>query len=70
VTAEPLLSTLRQLASQSVNELKLGQTVTFSIPYKIEGTIWFDAGSFGRLNVGYGPLDGTFVLPTDGLVPR
>jgi hypothetical protein len=66
---EPLLSTLRQLASQSVNEFKRGQSVTFSIPYKVEGTIWFDAGSFGRLNVGYGPLDGTFVLPTDGLVP-
>lgn len=66
---EPLLATLRQLASQSVNELKRGQTVTFAIPYKVEGTIWFDAGSFGRLNVGYGPLDGTFVLPTSGLAP-
>jgi hypothetical protein len=67
---EPLLGTLHQLAMQSANELKRGQTVTFSIPYRIEGTIWFDAGSFGRINVGYGPLDGTFVLPTSGLVPR
>jgi hypothetical protein len=64
---EQLLGTLNQLATQSVNELKRGQTITFNIPYKIEGTIWFDAGSLGRIAVGYGPLDGTFVLPTNGL---
>jgi hypothetical protein len=66
---EQLLATLHQLASQSVAELRSGQTVTFDIPYRVEGTIWFDAGSIGRIAVGYGPLDGTFVLPTNGLVP-
>ena len=66
---EQLLGTLHQLAKQSVGELKRGQTVSFNIPYRIEGTIWFDAGSIGRIAVGYGPLAGTFVLPTNGLVP-
>jgi hypothetical protein len=67
---EPLLATMHQLAQQSVNELKRGQSVTFNIPFRVEGTIWFDAGSFGRIAVGYGPVEGTWVLPTAGLVPR
>ena len=66
----PLLETLRQLASQSVNELKAGRPVTFAIPFNTEGTVWFDGGSFGRLAVGYGPASGTFVLPVEGLIPR
>lgn len=67
---EPLLATLRQLAVQSVNELKAGRSISFRVPFRIEGTVWFDAGSFGRIAVGYGPLDGVWVLPTEGLIPR
>jgi len=65
----PLLETLRQLASQSVNELKAGRSVTFVIPFNVEGTVWFDGGSFGRISVAYGPAAGTFVLPVNGLLP-
>jgi hypothetical protein len=65
---EPLLATMRQLAVQSVDELKAGRSITFRVPFRIEGTVWFDAGSFGRIAVGYGPLDGVWILPTDGLV--
>jgi hypothetical protein len=67
---EQLLATLRQLAQQSVNELKAGRTPTFTIPYRLEGTVWFDAGSLGRVAVGFGPTEGTWVLPTQGLLPR
>jgi hypothetical protein len=67
---QELLGILRQVASQSANELKAGRAVTFNIPFRIEGTIWFDAGSFGRVPVGYGPFDGNWVLPTEGLSPR
>ena len=66
---EPMLATLRQLASQSVSELSAGHAISFRIPFRLEGTIWFDGGSFGRLAVGYGPLDGVWILPTDGLLP-
>ena len=66
----PLIETLRQLASQSVNELKAGRAVSFAIPFNTEGTVWFDGGSFGRLAVGFGPAAGTFVLPVEGLLPR
>ena len=66
----PLLETLRQLASQSVNELKAGHNVSFAIPFATEGTVWFDGGSFGRLAVAYPPAAGTFVLPVEGLLGR
>jgi hypothetical protein len=61
---EQLLGTVRQLAAQSVNELKAGRLPSFNIPYRLEGTIWFDGGSFGRLAVPFGPTDGVWVLPT------
>jgi hypothetical protein len=66
---EQLLAIMRDLAVQSVNELKKGQLPTFTIPYRLEGTVFFDAGSIGRLAVGWGPATGTWQLPVEGLVP-
>jgi hypothetical protein len=66
---EPLLATLRQLAAQSARQLQSGRAVTFDIPFRVEGTVFFDAGSVGRVAVGYGPLDGDWTLPVQGLVP-
>jgi hypothetical protein len=66
---EQLLAILRDLAAQSVNELKKGQLPTFTIPYRLEGTVFFDAGSLGRFAVGWGPVTGTWQLPVEGLVP-
>jgi hypothetical protein len=59
---EPLLAAMRQLASQSANDLKSGRAPTFTIPYKVEGTFWFDGGSLGRIAIGWGPTEGTFTL--------
>jgi hypothetical protein len=67
---EQLLSVLRQLAVQSMGELRAGRAPTFTIPYRLEGTMWFDAGSIGRIAVGWGPTQGTWVLPVEGLIPR
>jgi hypothetical protein len=66
---EQLLAVMRDLAAQSVNELKGGRLPTFTIPYRLEGTVWFDAGSVGRIAVGWGPTQGTWTLPVAGLVP-
>lgn len=68
--AQTMLPVMRQLASQSVSELKAGRTVTFNIPYNLEGTVWADAGSMGRVAVPFGPSGGVWTLPTEGLVPR
>jgi hypothetical protein len=65
---DELLAALKQLAAQSVGELKAGRSVTFSIPYRLEGTVWFDAGSLGRIAVGFGPSEGSWVLPMQGLL--
>jgi hypothetical protein len=64
---EALLQTLHQVAKQAVSQLEKGQAVTFQIPYRLEGTVWVDAGSFGRVAVSFGPAEGTWTLPTEKL---
>jgi hypothetical protein len=58
-----LLGALQGLAAQSTGELRAGRIPTLNIPYRVEGTLWFDAGSLGRIAVPYGPLAGTWTLP-------
>jgi hypothetical protein len=58
---DPMLEALKQLALQSVNQLASGQQVTFEVPYRLEGTVWLDVGSLGKVAVGYGPIEGTWV---------
>jgi hypothetical protein len=65
---DPLLETLKQLAEQSVSQLASGQQITWAIPYRIEGTLWLNVGSLGKVAVGFGPVDGTFVVPAEKLV--
>jgi len=67
---QQLLGVMKQLAVQSADQLKTGRMPTFLVPFKIEGTVFFDAGSIGRIPVGYGPVAGTWALPTEGLIPR
>ncbi len=67
--AEPMLQALEQLADQSVDQLAAWKEPTFTIPYRIEGTLWLDVGSLGRVAVGFGPVDGTWTIPTSELVP-
>jgi hypothetical protein len=62
-----LLATMRQLAAQSVEDLKKGHPPTFVVPYRLEGTVWFDAGAVGRVAVNWGPTEGTFTLPVQGM---
>lgn len=55
-----ILRVMRQLAEQSAGELKQGRAPSFAIPYQLEGTIWFDAGSFGRVAIPWGPATGVW----------
>ncbi len=66
---DALLTTLREVAKQAIGQLKAGQPVQFEIPYRLQGTVWFDVGSLGRVAVGFGPADGKWVIPTASLVP-
>ena len=53
---------MRQLAEQSAGELQQGRAPSLAIPYQLEGTIWFDGGSFGRVAIPWGPASGTWTL--------
>lgn len=66
---DPLLAALQRLAEQSVQELAAFQSPTFTIPYRIEGTVWLDVGSLGRVAVGLGPAEGTWTIPASALTP-
>jgi len=60
---EGLLPVLEQLARQSFDQLRAGQRVTFAIPYQLQGTVFGDAGSLGRVAAGFGPVAGDWALP-------
>ena len=67
---DALLGVLKQVAQQAWELLKAGKEIVFQIPYRLEGTVWLDVGSLGRVQVGFGPAAGVWVLPTDKIVPR
>ncbi|MCG5055035.1 MAG: hypothetical protein KA712_18885 [Myxococcales bacterium] len=64
---EKLWPLMQNLAADAKEELAKGRMPEFRIPYKLEGTLFFDAGSIGRAAVGFGPRDGTWPLPTEPL---
>jgi len=66
---EALLPVMEQLAAQSLDRLKKGSRVAFEIPYAVEGTIFANAGSLGRVAAGYGPASGVWPIPTERLLP-
>ena len=55
-----MLRVMRQLAERSAGELQQGRAPSLAIPYQLEGTIWFDAGSLGRIAIPWGPASGTW----------
>ncbi len=67
---DALLTTLREVAKQAIGQLKSGQQVQFEIPYRLQGTVWFDVGSLGRVSVGFGPADGKWIIPTSSLMAQ
>lgn len=42
---------------------------SFTIPYRIEGTVWLDVGSLGRVAIGLGPAEGSWTIPASALMP-
>lgn len=65
-----LLTVLTEVAKQSWQQLQNRQPVEFVIPYRLEGSVWFDVGSLGRVAVAYGPAAGAWTIPADALVPK
>ncbi len=57
-----MVSLLSQLASDAIAQVKRGSTPTFSIPYSLEGTVWVNVQSFGKIAAGFGPTTGTWQI--------
>jgi hypothetical protein len=68
LTPQALVPILEQLARQSVNQLTVGQELSFTVPYRLEGTVFANAGSLGRVAAGFGPAGGDWALPVQRLV--
>jgi hypothetical protein len=66
---ETLVPILEQLARQSTSELRAGRELSFAVPYRLEGTIFANAGSLGRVAAGFGPSAGQWALPVQRLLP-
>jgi hypothetical protein len=66
-TPDVLLPVVAELVRQSVGELERGQALSLAIPYRLEGTVFADAGSMGRVAAGFGPTSGTFEMPREAL---
>jgi len=66
---DALFVVLKQVASQAVDKLQQGQSIVFDIPYRLQGSVWFDVGSLGRVAVAFGPADGVWVIPAEAVVP-
>jgi hypothetical protein len=64
---EKLWPLMQNLAADAKEELSKGKMPEFRIPYNLEGTLFFDAGSIGRAAVGFGPREGTWPIPTEPL---
>ncbi len=64
---EQLLSALGHLLRSAKAQLQAGKAVRLEIPYRLEGTAWFDVGSLGRVAVGFGPESGVWRLPVERL---
>jgi hypothetical protein len=69
LTPEAFLPALEELARRSVGDLKAGKKLAFDIPYRMEGTVFADGGSLGRVAAGFGPTSGAWPLPTERLMP-
>jgi hypothetical protein len=68
LTPEALLPIFEQLARQSATELRAGRELSFTVPYRMEGTVFANAGSLGRVAAGFGPAAGEWALPVQRLL--
>jgi hypothetical protein len=62
-----LVPVMQQLARQSIDEIRAGKGMSAEIPYRVEGTVFADVGSLGRVAAGFGPSGGVWPIPVDRL---
>ena len=55
--ADVVLRILQTLASDALANIRRGQPAQFSIPYRIEGSVWLRVENFGRFGTNFGPYE-------------
>ena len=53
--APKMLDLMRRLGRDIRDDLRAGRVPTFEIPYQIQGAVWVDVQSFGRIGANFGP---------------
>jgi hypothetical protein len=69
ITPQAIIPIIEQLVRQSGTQLKSGQQLNLNVPYRLEGTVFADAGSLGRVAAGFGPTAGEWPVPLQRLRP-
>jgi hypothetical protein len=69
LTPQAFLPAMEELARRSLGDLKTGKSPAFEIPYRLEGTVFANAGSLGRVAAPFGPSSGVWPVPTQKLIP-
>jgi len=59
---DTMISLVQKLTQDAVGQAQRGQQPSFSIPYRIEGTIWVNVEHFGRIAASIPAYEGTWNL--------
>jgi len=55
-----ILSLLRTLSRNAIDQVKSGRVPAFAIPYSLTGSVWIKVEQFGRIAASFGPVNGQF----------
>jgi hypothetical protein len=59
---DTVLSLIRTLSNDAIQQLQQGQQPRFTIPYRVEGTVWINVEHFGRIAANVPAFEGTWQL--------
>ncbi len=59
---DAMLGLIRNVAGDSLAQVKKGKVPTFTVPYEVEGTVWVSIESFGKIGASFPVHAGTWNL--------
>jgi hypothetical protein len=59
---DTMLTVMRTLSQDAIQQITQGRIPAFAIPYRFEGTIWINVDNFGRFGASIPPYTGTWNL--------
>ena len=65
LSPDAILDALMVTFENHLQDVIDSEQVAITIPYDVEGALWFEVTNFGRFGVNFGPLEGEWVISTD-----